>query len=219
MLNPEMFVERIVNITLPPIITQDPVTLKEIAIPGLVRISSPGDGSCLFHSILRAFNRQYNESTYTQRKILVRRVRDSLSEALTQINPLTGKQYYEEMAGGHIASLGATLPDYSLGSLQRVLNSDSSVGSEFMQSLSHFFNIDIYVIDMERKDLYMFGVDDSDFHKDRRSIVLAYTQMDEDGHYDVIGLNISDIVYTLFEPRNFLIQALNARAATIKHRS
>lgn len=214
-----MFVEKIVNITLPPIITQDPVTLKEITIPGLVRISSPGDGSCLFHSILRAFNRRYNESTCAERKILVREVRNSLAEALTQINPLTGKQYYEEMADGNIASLGATLPDYSLESLQRVLHSDSSVGSEFMQALSHFFNIDIYVVDIERKDLYMFGVDGSDFHRDRRSIILAYSQMDEDGHYDVIGLNISDVVYTLFEPRNFLIQALNARAAVIKRHS
>jgi len=219
MLNPEMFVERIVNITLPPIITQDPTTHKDITIPGLVKISSPGDGSCLFHSVLRAFNREYNESPSEHRRALVRRVRDGLSEALTQINPLTKLTYYESMAHGHIASLGDTLADYSIVGLQRALRADISVGSEFMPLLAQLFEIDIYVIDMQHKDLYMFGVDDSEFHQDRRSIILAYTQIKEDGHYDVIGLNVSDTIYTLFDPQNFLIRALNARAAQLKRRT
>lgn len=215
--NPLIFSEKIINLHLPQIKTKSGESLDPIVIPGIVRIKSPGDGSCLFHSVLRAFNRKYNESETDQRKKMTRTVRNELAELLNIINPASGKTHYQTMGGGSIAALGLTVPEYSLESLQSLLRSDQSVGSEFMELLAHIFNIDIYIIDILQKDLYMFGVGDSEFHKGRNSIVLGYSQLMsvDDGHYDVIGLNMSNNIYTLFEPENFFILALKSRARAI----
>lgn len=179
-----------------------------LPMEGLVRIRVPGDGSCLFHSILRAFNQKYITSTPEQRSNFVRLVRDKLADALEEIDQKTNKKYYYTIANGNLASLGENLPDYSLPSIQALLRSTNSVGAEIISSLSYFFDIEVLIYNMLTNDINMYNLDAINGKK--RIIILAYTEFRDinDGHYDLIGIKYKGNIYTLFDSGCFLIQSI-----------
>jgi hypothetical protein len=210
-----MFLSGIRTIVFPKITVKHDISGEIIPIPGLVLIGSPPDGSCLFHSILRGFNKEYNISTLERRVEMARNMRNLLADAINQTVHDTNVTYYELMARGNLSSLGKTYSDYSLENLQKLLRSTQSVGIEFIEALGHFLSLDIYIIDMKTKDLYFMGSDMSLYHKGRRSIILGYTQISDkrfdDGHYETIGLNVKNEIFTLFDPENFVVKSLNMR--------
>ena len=214
--------EQILNLKIPTLITPDHNN-QDILIPGLVMIASPRDGSCLFHSVLRAFNLDYVKSDTVKRNQLAIRTRHLLANALVSIDPKNGLTYYQTLANGNLAALGREFDDYSLGRLQKMLYSTNSVGNEFIEALSDIFDLDIYIIDTYKKDVYILGNNSELHYKNRRSIVLAYTQIQDkhydDGHYDVIGLNTSKGLYTLFAPDFFLIRSIKNRIERVVKRS
>lgn len=217
MLNPDPFIEGVENISLPKII----LTSRG----GLLRIGVPKDGSCLFHAVIRAFNKDYVDGTSKQRYDMVRKLRFDLTNDIVEKvtseycdNPsYTGKTYYEIIGDGNLAELGKHMYEYSIKGIKHKLRSMQSVGMEFLEMLSIFLKLDIYIINLGEKDLYYMGKDVSNCYKKRQSIVLAYIQNENktDGHYEVIGLNIKDVVYTIFEPDNFFIVALRERHSAL----
>lgn len=222
MFNPNVFQEKIYNVRFPVLKSKNEEG-EEVEIIGIVVIKSPPDGSCLFHSVLKAFSKKYNQRLDPDRKAMVTNVRKDLAEALGEMVPhqegdLVKKTYYEILSNGNLASFGVHSKEFSLPYLQELLKSNNSVGMEFIEALGLFFDIDIYIIDMLRSDLYFIGTDLSIYYKGRKSIVLGYTQasMKDDGHYDVIGLNIGNKIYTLFEKDNFFIRSLNDRYKELK---
>jgi hypothetical protein len=212
MLNPDPSIEGAENISLSKII----LTCKG----GLVRIGVPKDGSCLFHSVIRAFSKDYVDSTKEQRYDMVKNIRNKLSVAVSEriINNefysySPSKTYYDILSSGNLSEMGKTLYEYSIEGIKLKLLSMQSVGMEFIELLGMFLKLDIYIIDMEKRDLYCMGKDTSNYYKYRQSIVIAYIQNKDrtDGHYEVVGLNIKNIVYTIFEPDNFFIISLRKR--------
>lgn len=202
--------DKIINIKLPNITTE--LKGEDVPINGLVVIKSIPDGSCLFHSVLRAFNKQYNESDIKNRVNMVLDMRKNLSDALSEkFTP--EKTYYQFLSSGNLSLLGDDMKRYSLERLKIELNSTRSVGMEFIEALGLFLDLDIYIIDMTKLDLYFVGLDLENYYKNRKSIVLAYEQslFFDDGHYDTIGLNVNGNIYTLFEPDNFFIISLKKR--------
>lgn len=213
MTDPTLFTTKITNLRIP-CMTYVNSQGSTVPIDGIVEIETPGDGSCMFHSIMRAFNLNYNGMSHSERRAQVLKVRSLLAEAIGTVNPETGKIYYDEYGNGNMAELGRTFPRYSLASLQNLLRSNNSVGEEFLEPLSNFFNLDIYIINLTTRDVYLTGVSETMF-KDRKSIVIGYNQSykkdDGGGHYSTIGLNTETKIWTLFDPKHFFIRKIRDR--------
>ena len=197
---------KLVGITIPNL------RLLNSSIEGLVKIIVPGDGSCLFHSIFTCFSLEYNSLKQSEREKYILKVRNQLSIAIEFINPNTMKIYYEEYGNGNLSELGKMFPQYSLRSLQKLLNSKKSVGEEFIEPLSNFLNLDIYIIDLVKKDVY---ITDLDMYKNRNSVVIGYFRSDNkkdgSGHYDSLGIYIGSKLWTLFNYDHFLIKSIRSR--------
>jgi hypothetical protein len=185
----------------------------------LSAIKVPPDGSCFFHSVLRSFHREYIQSTTAEnRKLLCRRLRDTVAETLEEKNVTTKKTEYETLGGGYYSEFNEAVKDeigdkYSLAALQQELFSDNPVDHVYIEILSNHLNLDIYLISSKTGDVYLTGSHTSLLYKGRRSIVILY----HPGHYDIIGIRRPDagdgqvIFDCLFGNNHQLIQAINSR--------
>ena len=87
-----------------------------------VRIGAIGDGSCMFHSILQAFNKTYINST-TQDKIkITRHFRNDLSDILDK--EIDGKVCYKQLSRGALEEFSKVVPETSLKNMKRSLSSN-----------------------------------------------------------------------------------------------
>lgn len=181
---------------------------EKILIDTTVLIHSMGDGSCFFHSILRAFNRQYIESSREERAKMAAMTREYLADALEEIDPKTNKTYYEGLSAGNLAELGKNYEPASLQFLQKLLRSKHSVSHEFHEAISNFFNLDIYILFRNTKDVYILDSNPELLYKKRLSIFILYSQGGDEGHYDVIGIkNSNGTISTLFSHNHYLVQS------------
>jgi hypothetical protein len=149
-----------------------------------------GDGSCFFHSVLRAFHREYiMSSSIEDRQRLTKKLRDSTATSLEEINPNTGKTEYETLGNGYYkefnnAVKGVDGDSYSLQAMQKELRSNSPVDHAYIEILSNHLDLDIYLINAKTGDLYTTGSDVNLLYKRRKSIAILYTT----GHYDILGI-------------------------------
>lgn len=175
----------------------------------LAVISTIGDGSCFFHSVLRAFNTDYIKAkSITDRVNMARTFRNALADLLEEIDPLTGKNYYAGLNNGELEKISGGVKEYSLTGLQKELRSSASVDNIYQELISNCLNKDIYIIDGVKKDMYHVGSAFPLYYKGRNSILIYYTP----GHFEVVGLKHSNgTVDTLFTPEHPLIQACRER--------
>ena len=174
----------------------------------LVKIPCPGDGSCYFHSILRGFCKGYIDGNEDVRINYVKHLRKKLATILQN-----GDEY-KKLYGGTLEEFGKTINEFSLNNIIKELLSDDYVNNEVYQELiSNLFNIDIYIIDLIKKDIYMLACNDKYLYKNRNSIILGYSySIDNEllNHYDIIGVkNENGIINTFFTPDHNLIIKLN----------
>lgn len=180
-------------------------------------IKVPPDGSCFFHSILRAFHKEYITATTSDiRKRLCRKLRDSTAESLQEVNPITNKTEYDTLGNGYYKNFNDAIKDvdgdiYSLNGLQRELLGNGPVDHAYIEILSNHLELDIYLISAKKGDVYLTGTDTKLLYKGRRSIVIFYTT----GHYDILGIKRpgdEDIIFdSLFLPTHPLILAIGKR--------
>lgn len=176
----------------------------------LVSIEVPGDGSCLFHSILRSTNQEYISSDRTRRKELVVMFRKCLAAILPSA--------YDKLANGNIKAISESVPEFSLENLQkRIYDSREYMDNIFTEFISDQLGIDIYLLSRNNSDLYMMGADTKLLYKNRPSIVIIYTGMvnsgnHELGHYEPVGiLNQDGTISTLFSPAHEFVTKLRFR--------
>jgi len=181
-----------------------PLKLNFTNFPNLHVISTIGDGNCYFHSILRAFNPNYiNASTIFDRINMARNFRNALADLLSEIDPITGKDYYSGLNNGKLEEISRGVKEYSKEELIKELKSSEPVDNIYQELISNCFNKDIYIIDGETKDMYNIGSAFSLYYKGRNSIVLYYTP----GHFEVIGVKRSNgNIDTIFTPEHKFIQ-------------
>lgn len=201
-------------------------TVMKIKIPklgniglALYVIKVPPDGSCFFHSILRAFYKEYIETeSKNYRTVLVKKLRYSLSEALGERNEFTNTSEYDAMGNGYYRKYNEAVKmvdgdTHSMEYLQAELKSNNSVDHSYIEILSNHLNLDIYLISSKTGDVYLTGTDRNLLYKNRKSIVILYSP----GHYDIIGIkrktehNESVIFNTLFSCDHDLILAIKGR--------
>jgi len=187
--------------------------------PNLVRIRTPTDGSCFFHTIAKSYFKPYitgklNGESFN-RKEFIRKLRKDLSIKLgTRINPSSPDSpiYYEVLSRGKLPEFSKSVPVYSLANMQKELDSDNPVDNVYNEFISDQLNKDIYILDMIKRDVYITGYDDEILYKQRPSIVILYLP----GHYELVGLDEDGVIKTLFDTNHDLIRFIRARKEALR---
>ena len=163
----------------------DPIIVPMIPYPGLVKIETIGDGSCLFHAILRAYGLDYfNTKNIHARQLYAKQLRHELADLLIKINPYTGRSYYDSLHNGTLREFSENVKEYSLYNMYNELRSNSAVGNVYHELISNYLNLDIYLIDILKGDVYPTTSDLNCLYKNRNSIFIAVVP----GHFEVIGV-------------------------------
>jgi hypothetical protein len=189
------------------------INLSHIQQPGLTKIAIPGDGSCFFHAILRAFYLEYILSTSGHiRHSYARHFRNALASVLEEYNPITNVRYYEELSRGSLDALVREgVQSCSITAMQNELRSGTAVDNLYHELISDHLNRDIYIYNATLADVDVGFSELGLLYKGRSSIVLLYDS--GTSHYELLGIRVpgSDIIETLFTPSHPLIQQLYRR--------
>ena len=192
----------------------------------LVRIANIGDGSCFIHAILKAFYKPYQDNNNAKYRLqTAAEVRRDLGVLLSLENPeypdhvyweTTGRGQFpallmqeivdENMINGEMGDGEEAFLDYSLYGLQRFFNSYFWIGDESYNFISDAFNIDIFVMRINTKDVI------SHIHtkvpdKKRDAIVIV----SNDAHYETLALKTKNGFQTVFPPDDPFIDILTKR--------
>lgn len=185
----------------------------------MVRIRTAMDGSCFFHAIAKGFFIPYRKGD-VNRQEFIRHWRSELANTLggpvDPKNP-TGYKHYDILAKGKLAESSESIPEMKLINMQSELNSDNPISNIYNEFISDLLEIDIYLLDLEKEDVYMTGTDTEIIHKGRPSIVIGYLS----DHYELMGVldKKENRIITLFQPDSGFIQAIRMRMAILQERS
>jgi hypothetical protein len=174
---------------------------KSISQKGVIVVSTIGDGNCFFHAIIQGFLPIYNEgysrdgSAPLDKRDFISNLRKDLAENLSKKKPNTNKTWYEYLSRGKLKDLGKELPVCNLENMKSMLNSNKPVDNLFHEYVSEFLGIDIYILDLSKKDVYKTGEDSDILHKNRRSVVVGYSP----GHYSTVGVKYDNTTRTSFD--------------------
>lgn len=187
----------------------------------MIRIRTPTDGSCYFHSLAKAFFKPYImgkiDDQPFDRKQFIKNLRKDLSKKLAlkvNLEDPHSKTYYETLSKGELNKISADMPEYSLESMQKELNSSSAISHIYNEFISDQLDLDIYILDSENKDVYMTGTEDYLLYKNRRSVVLLYIP----GHFELVGiLHSNKNIETLFYPNSEIIKKIRKRMKELQN--
>jgi hypothetical protein len=179
----------------------------------LVRFSTPMDGNCLFHAIANSFFTGYHEEkiddVHIDRNKIITLFRKELSEKLgNTVTASSKKTNYEMLCGENMVAFAKEVPEFSLKTMQKQLNSNNPIGYGYMEFIGNCINKDIYILEGIRRDIYVTDELYYSIKGDRSSIILYYTE----GHYELVGVRHANDTYeTHFSPNNPLIRFLYDR--------
>ena len=160
------------------------------------------DGSCMFHSILQAFNKTYNTLDNKGKKSMVRDFRNDLSDVLTE--EVDGVSIYSKLSRGELKEFSKFYPPASLKVMQRDLKNNTWGDFRFLELLSEILDLNIFIIDRTKSDVYQTG-DKELLYKDRDSIIILNTN---NIHFDTLGLKTKHGVKTLFNKNDPIVKIM-----------
>lgn len=191
--------------------------------PNMVRIRTIPDGSCFFHAIANGHLIPYRTGLLDGKAISKREIvaglRHDLSKMLGMpIDPTDpeGPTNYDSLSHGGLAEFSKGHPEYTLKNMQKQLDSNSAVDNVYVEFISNQLNLDIYLLDLNKQEIYITGKDDDLYFKNRNSIVIGYLP----GHYELIGLynNTTKEVSTYFKPSHPFIMFIRKRLTEVRDR-
>jgi len=177
-------------------------TIKKIDITFVI-IPAIGDGSCMFHSILQAFNRTYIKSDRKDKQLICKKFRSDLGNVLS--HQIKGQKIYDSLSRGGLSELSEVLPETSLINMRRSLNSNEWGDIRFLELISNMLELNIIVIDYSKKDIYITGDKELYIKKNRDTIFIANT---DNCHFDTVGLEINGYIRTVFKYDESMISKL-----------
>lgn len=173
------------------------------------KITMPGDGHCMMHSVAFAIYKPYKTGEMDGKAIsrfdIVKEMRDKLALRLERIDPDTGKQLYEVLGNGNLALLGKADPEhYSLESLQSTLRSSKNLGEEIITALEYILELNIIILDGKTRDVV----------KRKRDVMYKQTIILHfyGAHYDTVAVKHQKLK-TRFDYDDPFIVMLEKRAA------
>ena len=167
------------------------INLKNIKYDNLIKISIPGDMNCFFHSVLRSFCTTYINSDNLIRRKIVENIKIKLADHLEHIDKKSCLMIYDTLSKGTLREFSENVTDYSLNNMQKELKTNSAVDNVYIELVSNVFDIDIYIFNLTKEDIYLTGTDFNLYYKERNSIFIGYIEPfgeNSVGHFEVIGL-------------------------------
>lgn len=184
-----------------------PLFLNNVSYPGLVSLSVPGDGSCLFHCILLAISQDYRLADYASRRTQVSTMRQELANLLiTPVDPVNSPTtYYQKLLDGTAQVFAEQVPELGLVEMQKVLaDPKQSVSYIFLELLSLIINKDIYILDRKIGGIYHTELEKYYQRAREQSIVLLHYS----NHYELVGVKRATELTVLFESNDDFITLL-----------
>ena len=209
-----------VELPLIPVDTYQVLTVTWYQNEPVVRIGSIGDGSCYFHSVLAGYYTRYQNSRDLRfRMDMVQKLRRDIAYTLQMDDPAQpGKTLWETANNGQFMALYEQqvlghvfeddfghIIDFSLDGLQRLFNSTTYLGDEVYQYASDRLGIDIYIMRLTSKNLYVH-LNTSFPGSTRKVIVIS----GNGNHYETIGLFRNNLFQTAFDQDDPFILAIRS---------
>ena len=172
----------------------------------LVILSTIGDGSCMFHAILQGFNKTYIDGDTPERRNIVRKFRNNLSDLLGETME-DGKTCYEQLSRGELKDISKEVPEASLENMKKALKTNSWGDQRYLELISNQLDVDIFVINSYEKDVYFTG-DYEIYYKNRDSVIILNTN---NAHFETIGIKVNSETKTFFDKDNEIIKFLRTK--------
>jgi len=165
----------------------------------LYSIATLGDGSCFLHSILYCISDHYRKLDKVEKIKFVRELRNDLADSLPE--------YYSKLSRGKLKEISKVISETKLEKMQSFLRSREWFNQLYIEYVSDILDIDIYIVDYQKRELYNAG-DDELFYKGRGSVIIGYYR---EAHFESLSLkkNNGENV-TFFSPKSKMILELNS---------
>ena len=184
-----------------------------ITYPNMFRIFTPieNQGS-FYHALLNALFKPYRSGTIDGLTVsqfeMVRRLRNDLAYTLTVKDAKKNTTNYQGLANGNIQNLSYNSQEYKLKTMQDNILKNLPGGNIYIEYISDQMNIDIYILDGNRRDVIFSGDNLSRLYKNRKSVVLLYIP----GHYELVGIiDEEGRQITTFDPKDRFINVIRRR--------
>lgn len=194
--------------------------------PNLVSLRTPGDGSCLFHSILKAYNKiaieeKIGNNSVNMHEFIRGTFRQLLSEYLDDSSQ-HGVSIYRLLNENDFEKNSNSIVELTKDFMINELRSPGPVNFEYYSELLiRFCEKNIFVIDFEKQDVILSGsVSDKLRNDDWPCVVLLFCQGNGNvGHYETLGYMDTDGLHTYFSMSNVFIRYILYRANLLKEHS
>ena len=168
-----------------------------------VFIRTIGDGSCFLHAVLGCFCKEYITGDVEKRITVVKNLRNDLSEILNKkIN--SDKTIYNQLSRGKLEELSETFKGLTLENMQKFLKSNQWFNALYLELISNIFDINIFIIDSNKRDLYRLG-DNELYYKNRNSVFINYI---DQTHFETAGVVTHEGVRTFFDKNSEIIDSI-----------
>lgn len=160
----------------------------------LIKIISPPDGNCFFHSVMRGATADYIAHP-SLRYQFSNGLRCRLGEYLFKVED-NGLTVYENLSCGQFRyfaeEVAGDTSEFKLENLYATLNSTAFVGLEVLELCSKFLDLNIIIWDHLKNDIYRHGAKDLLYKPERSSVVIIYCPLGDDApvsnHFDLMGM-------------------------------
>lgn len=197
-------------------------TGEEFSYENMVRLYTIADGSCFFHAVVNGFYLPYqtekDDGEYLDRKEFIQNFRKDLAkrlgEPISKRDPTTP---YQLISRGELSKMAEEMkmPEYRLENMQKELEDPNEwIWLLYLEYVSNQINKDIYILDAQKKDVYITGEEDI-LHAGRDSIVILYLP----DHFETVGLNVNGVVGTRFGTNSKFISRIRLRLKELKYLS
>lgn len=200
--------------------------LPFLNFPNMVSLHTPGDGSCLFHSILKAYNKiaieeKIGNTPINMSEFIRTNFRKLLSEYLNDTTQY-GIEIYKLLNENDFDKNSNSIIELSKDYMINELETSNAVNFDYYcELLIRFCEKNIFVIDYEKQDVIFTGsISDKLRNDDWPCIVLLYIPgRGNGGHYETLGYIDTDGLHTFFTLSNVFIKYIMYRAKLLNEYS
>ena len=161
----------------------------------LLRRKTPGDGSCLIHSILYCISQTYRSFDSPGRSTMTRNIRDEMADLIPKYwDKVAVNKELRDIVDAAIKSGNEDdldpdiLAQYSMANVIKELRCDSYLNETLVVYLSILFNINIIVYSLQEEKQYFLGTELIVDYNKQSTVLVAYIG----GHFETMGQKLDN---------------------------